>query len=207
MKRLLSRIMLTFMIGLFSLQCYAQSSPIDMLQNTSDQMLAELKTNKATLKSNPKKVFDIVNRILLPRIDMTTMSKSVVGRNAWNTASAQAQQTFIKEFTELLIRTYASAIASYSNQSVQFFQVRGGWQGQQQLQVNSQINQPNGPPIPMSYRLMLQGNQWKVVDISVDNVSIVQNYRAQFANDLNQGGLASLNTKLSQHNDQLAAQD
>jgi phospholipid transport system substrate-binding protein len=207
MKRLLFLTLISFMIGIFSLQCYAQSSPMDMLQNTSDHMLAELKVNKATLKSNPKKVFDIVDRILLPHIDMTTMSKSVVGRNLWNSASTQDQQIFIKEFTELLIRTYASAIASYTNQSVQFFPIRGGWQGQQQLQVNSQINQPNGPPIPMSYRLILQGSQWKVIDISVDNVSIVQNYRAQFANDLNQGGLAKLNTKLSQHNDQLAAQD
>jgi len=203
-KRYFHLIFLSLIMAFFSTQSFAQPSPLVMLQNTSNTMISELNANKATLRSNPNKVFDIVNRILLPQMDMATMSRAVVGRNAWSSASAQDQQTFISEFTELLIRTYASAIAAYTNQTVQFFPIRGGYSGQSQIQVNSQIVQPNGPPIPLSYRLQLQGGQWKVVDISVDNVSIVQNYRAQFANDLNQGGLSDLNNKLKAHNAQLA---
>src|SRR5262249_41028517 len=110
------------------------------------------------------------------------------------------RQAFIAQFTELLIRTYAAALASYTNQSVQFFPIRGGFANQNQVQVQSQIIQPGGPPIPMSYQLLLEGDQWKVIDFSVDNVSIVQNFRAQFASDLNQGGLSYLNKKLTQHN-------
>jgi phospholipid transport system substrate-binding protein len=183
----------------------ATPSPMDMLQSTSSQMIAELNADKATLKSNPNQVFDIVHRILLPHADMSYMAKSVVGRAAWNSASSSDQQAFIQQFTELLIRTYASALASYTNQTVEFSPIRGGWEGQNQIQVQSRILQPGGPDVPMTYRLLLENQSWKLVDFSVDNVSLVENFRAQFANDLNQGGLANLTAKLKQHNANLAA--
>ncbi len=193
-------------LSLFSFSAFAVSSPLDMLKPTSDRMLSELKANKITLKSNPKKVFDIVHRVLLPHVDMNSMAKSVVGRAEWNNATAQEQQAFTAQFTKLLIHTYAAALASYSNQSVEFFPVRGGYTNQNQVQVQSQIVQPGGPPIPVSYQLLLEGSQWKIIDFSVDNVSIVQNFRAQFAGDLNQGGLSHLTQKLAQHNAALAKQ-
>lgn len=209
MKLLLNSIIFTIclsLLSLFSFSAFAVSSPLDMLKPTSDQMLSELSVNKTTLKSNPHKVFDIVHRILLPHVDMNTMAKSVVGRSEWNNASAQEQRDFTAQFTELLIRTYAAALASYSNQSVEFFPIRGGFANQNQVQVQSQIRQPGGPPIPMSYQLILEGSQWKVIDFSVDNVSIVQNFRAQFSSDLSQGGLSHLTQKLTQHNSELSKQ-
>jgi phospholipid transport system substrate-binding protein len=193
------------LIGFANLCFAAASSPIDTLQTTSDQMISELNANKTTMKSNPKKVFDIVHRILLPHVDMNTMSKSVIGRNDWNSATVSEQQQFKDQFTDLLIRTYATALASYTNQKVEFFPSRESYAGQTQIQVQSQIVQPGGPPIPVTYQLLLEGSQWKVIDFSVDNVSIVQNYRAQFANDLSQGGLKYLVNKLSQHNDKFTA--
>jgi len=194
-----------FLLSFFCISAVAATpSPMAMLQTTSDQMIAKLNAEKTTMKNNPQKVFAIVHEILLPNVDRAYMSKSVVGRTAWASASPADQNAFVDQFTELLIRTYASALASYSNQTVQFFPIRGGYEGQTQVTVQSQILQPGGPPIPMTYRLMLEGNQWKVVDFSVDNVSIVENYRAQFASDLNQGNLSTLTKKLTGHNQALA---
>lgn len=194
-----------FLIAFYSVAPIAlgASSPVEMLKSTSDQMITELNANKATMKSHPAEVINIVNRILLPQVDMNMMSKSVIGRTAWLEASPSDQAQFKQQFTDLLIRTYASALASYTNQKVEFFPPRESYVGQTQFQVQSQIVQPGGPPIPVSYRLMLESGQWKVVDFSVDNVSIVENYRAQFANDLTQGGLKYLVTRLSQHNARL----
>lgn len=209
MKLFITRIVFILslsVLSLFSLSAFAVSSPLEMLKPTSDQMLSELSVNKTTLKSNPQKVFDIVHRILLPHVDMNIMARSVVGRAEWNNANAQDQRAFTAQFTELLIRTYAAALASYTNQSVEFFPIRGGYANQNQVRVQSQIVQPGGPPIPVSYQLLLEGNQWKIIDFSVDNVSIVQNFRAQFASDLNQGGLSHLIQKLTQHNTELSKQ-
>lgn len=200
----LKRSFLTVTLLLFSFSAFAVSSPIDMLKPTSDKMLAELKVRQSTLKSDPKKVFDIVHRILLPHVDMNAMARSVVSRSDWENASTNEQKAFIDQFTELLIRTYAAALASYTNQTVEFFPIRGGYDNQDQIEIKSQIVQPGGPPIPVNYRLSLEGNEWKVIDFSVDNVSIVENFRAQFSSDLSQGNLAQLTQKLAQHNADLA---
>ncbi len=184
---------------------FAASSPIDVVQTTSDQMLSQLSQHKATLKTDPNVVYNIVNRVLLPHADLTTMSKLVVGRNAWLGANPADRQAFIQQFTMTLMRTYASALASYSNQTVKVYPIRGGFANQSQVQVNTAVTQPDGPPIPVSYRLANEGGVWKLIDFSVDGVSIVENYRAQFASDLNSGSLAMLTQKLSQHNAQVSS--
>ncbi len=191
---------LSFVTLLFARLAFAADSPITMLQTTSDQMISELNAKQATLKTDPKVVYSIVHRILLPHVDMNMMSRSVAGRIAWTAATPAEQKAFTAQFTDTLIHTYASALASYTNQTVKFFPIRGGWQNQSQVEVESEIDQQGAPAVPMSYRLILQSGQWKVVDFSVDNVSIIENYRAQFANDLNQGTLAQLTDKLAQHN-------
>ncbi|MDX2164391.1 MAG: ABC transporter substrate-binding protein [Gammaproteobacteria bacterium] len=207
MKRRFLSLML-FVCALFSVNAFAATpNPMDMLQSTSDQMIAELKVHQSTLKSDPDRVFNIVDRILLPHFDMEYMSRSVIGRSAWMSASAQDKKAFTPAFTELLTRTYASALASYTNQTVKFFPIRGGYEGQRQVTIHSEVIQPSGPSVPMSYILLLEGNQWKVIDFSVDNVSVVNNFRAQFSSDLDQGGLANLTKKLQEHNSKLSRQD
>ena len=206
----LSFLILAF-ISLFSVSYTAMaapvSSPIALLQTTSDQMISALNAHKSTLKSDPSRVFTIVDRILLPHIDMDYMSKSVVGRSAWMSADPQTRTLFTKQFTELLTRTYASALAAYTNQTVTFYPIRGGYENLSQVTVSSEIIQPTGPAVPMTYILLRENNQWKVIDFSVDNVSIVNNFKAQFASDLDQGSLATLTQKLKTHNQALAQQE
>ena len=200
---MLKRLLLTLGLGLailIPLAALAVSSPLDMLQTTSQQMISELKTNQSTIKSDPKRVYSIVNKVLIPHVDREEMARAVVGRVAWNAATPADQQEFIKQFTHMLVNTYAAALASYTDQKVVFSPIRGGWENQQQLEVQSQIIQSGGPAIPVSYHLALENQQWMVTDFSVDNVSIISNFRAQFASDLQQMGLKGLNTKLAAHN-------
>lgn len=207
MKRQAIPFVFLVFFSIFSMAAHAAPSPMDMLQTTSNQMLSELKVHQSTLKSDPNRVFNIVDRILLPHVDMEYMSRSVVGRAGWMAASAQDKKAFTQQFTELLTRTYASALASYSNQTVKFYPIRGGIDGQTQVTVHSEIIQPNGPAVPLTYNLMLEGNQWKVIDFSVDNVSILNNFRAQFSSDLDSGGLANLTKQLKEHNQKLSRAD
>jgi len=176
------------------------TDPVGMLQSISNRMIAALKANKATMKNNPKVVVGIVNRIMLPHVDVVSMSRSVLGRTAWMQATSAQRAQFIKEFKTLVIRTYASALASYSNETVQFAPLRGGVAGRTRVQVDSKIIQPGGPPIPVSYRMVQSGNKWKVYDVIIEGVSLVQSYRSQFANVLSQKGLPGLLKQLSAHN-------
>lgn len=173
-------------------------APVAMLKSTSDQMLSALRSNKATMKNNPDTIYRLVNSILLPHVDLESMGRSVIGRTYWYQATPAQREEFKKLFTRQVTQTYATALESYENETVKFFPIRAYNPGAQRVQVQSQIVRSNGQTIPVSYRLINQGGSWKVYDFSVEGVSIVSSYAAQFANDLQQGGLANLLTKMRQ---------
>lgn len=179
----------------FSTCLYAASSPVAMLQSASDQMLHEL---SQVQDRNDRALYSLVRRILLPHIDLNRMSEMVVGQYWAGATSAQRSQ-FEREFTQFVTRTYSGALASYSNQKVRFFPIRGGVSGNR-VQVNSAIDQANGDSVSVSYRLDLMGGTWKVYDFSVEGVSIVENYHSQFADVLRTNGLSGLIEQLHAQN-------
>ena len=190
-------------IGLFACTAvWAISSPLDLLQTTSNQLIATLQQNQATLKTKPQLVYGIVNQVLLPHVDLASMSRMALGRDAWMQASPAQRQAFTQQFTILLIRTYSSALAQYTDEKVNFLPLRGDFNTETRVQVNSRIIRDSGPPINVSYRLMRMGEQWKLYDFSVDGISLVQSFRSQFAQELQQAGIDGLINKLAQHNAQ-----
>ncbi|EDP46370.1 MlaC/ttg2D family ABC transporter substrate-binding protein [Rickettsiella grylli] len=181
---------------------WAISSPVDLLQNTSNQLISSLQRNRATLKTKPQVVYGIVNQILLPHVDIMSMSSRALGREAWFQATPYQRQVFAQQFVTLLIRTYSSALAQYTNEKVNFFPIRGDYNNQSRVQVNSAIVRESGPPINLSYRLMREGGQWMLYDFSVDGISIIESFRSQFVGELQQSGIEGLINKLTQHNSQ-----
>jgi len=169
--------------------------PVVMLEGVTNQLLKGLKQQKNT---SDKALNQLVNRVLMPHIDLDTTSKIILG-NYWNKASATECDEFKKQFTLFIVRTYANALSSYSNQTVRYFPIRVGVTGSQ-TQVDSEIDQPNGQSVKVSYRLKLVGGSWQVYDFSVENVSIVENYRSQFADTLRTKGLSGLNASLKSQN-------
>jgi len=195
------RIYLGSFIGL--LLCtvvWAISSPLDLLQNTSNQLISALQQNQATLKTKPEIVYSIVKKILLPHVDLVNMSSKALGRETWLKATPQQRQAFTQQFSTLLVRTYASALARYTDEKVNFLPLRGNCDGQMRVQVDSNILRDSGPTINVSYRLMRINNQWKLYDFSVDGVSLIQSFRSQFSEELQQKGLDGLINELTQHN-------
>lgn len=173
----------------------AQSSPVTMLEQVTDQMLSSL---KQTQNRNSQALYGLVRNILLPHVDTELMSQQVVGR-AWAQATPQQRSEFEKQFTYFVTRTYSTALSSYSNERVRYFPLRGGATGSK-VQVNSSIDQANGQNISVSYRLVQTDGQWKIYDFSVEGVSLVDNYRAQFADILRSEGLEGLNKRLAARN-------
>jgi len=178
----------------------ADSDPVAMLKRVADAMLSSLQAHKATLKKNPTVVYDMARQIIVPHADLSEMSKRVLPPQTWNNATAAQKSAFQREFTTTLIRTYASALASYENQTVEFFPVRGGYAGLSTVEVSSQINRPDGPPVAVSYSLLKVGSNWKLFDMTVEGVSMLESFRSQFADQLNRGDMASLLKVLQQHN-------
>lgn len=175
----------------------AQTSPVPMLQATSDQILATLNQNKAKLHQDRTIVFRAVEQYMVPRVDVDGMSRSVLGRQAWTKATASERAEFKQVFTQLVIRTYATPLAEYTNETVQFLPVRGSLDGQF-TRVNSLIIRPNGRNIPLSYSLVSNGGQWKIYDLSVEGVSLLQSFRSQFAEVLQNSTMKILINEMRQ---------
>ena len=198
LKRFIIVIMSCFILS----TAFAQTpDPMIMLKQTTDQLLATLKANQAKLKGNPTFIYNIVNQLLLLHVNVQVMSMSVLGRTAWNQATPAQRTAFTKAFTTTVVKTYSSALNAFTNETIKFFPIRGGYQGKQVLQVNSQVIRPDGPPVPISYSLVLQGSIWQVYDLSVEGISLLQSFRSQFSSQLAQGQtIAQVITDLQQHN-------
>lgn len=201
-KNSISKLLLLTLGIMLSCQVLAAQSPDVLLKNISDRMLARLDRQKATLKSNAGVVYNLVEEILLPHVDKTGMARSVVGRSAWFNASPATRTRFTNEFTTLVVRTYSTALATYTNETIEFHPVRGGYAGKSRVQVSSLIVRNGAPNVPVDYRLILKGDRWYIYDMSVEGVSLLQSFRSQFAGELSRNNLASLVDSLAKHNRQ-----
>ena len=177
------------------------SSPVDMLESIANQMIDGLRANKASLKTNPTFVYSLARKLVVPHADLAEMSKRVLPPSIWNNATSSQQSQFESEFTTLLIRTYASALAEYTNETVKFYPVRGGYQGKTNVSVSSQILRSDGPDVSVSYRLILKGSEWKLYDMTVEGISLISSFRSQFADQVSQGNnMDDIIKHLKQHN-------
>lgn len=198
--RSLSKFMMACGLLLMLGAAHAQvSSPVTVLNNAATQMMDSLAANKNKLK-NDNVIFNIVNRVLLPYIDLDRMSMAVVGRQYWANATAAQKSDFIKQFTHLVTSTYADALASYNDDKVQFYPLRSDYQNARTLTIRSVIIRKNGQRIAVNYNVVRTDDSWKVYDFSIENVSIVQSYRSQFADVLARQGMPGLLQQLKAHN-------
>ena len=181
-------------ISLFAMlanQGLAASSPVPMLEQTAQKIISTLKDHQSSLRNDPKIVHQAIQTYLLPHIDVEGMSRSVLGRQAWMKATASEKIEFERAFTQLVIRTYAAPLAEYSGETVVFTPVRGNLEGRF-VRVNSVIQRLNGQRIPLSYNLVSKAGGWKVYDLNVEGVSLLQSFRTQFSNILQQGTMHDL---------------
>ena len=115
-----------------------------MLKQTSDDVIAELKAKNVNVKKDRSMVHEIVDRILLPHVDIRGMARSALGRTVWKKASAAQRNKFSNEFITLMIRTYSGALVAYSDERIKFLPIRGGYDGKRRVKVNSRTMV--GPP-------------------------------------------------------------
>jgi phospholipid transport system substrate-binding protein len=193
-------ILLFFSLVSFLGLAHAETRPESILDTATKSMLSTLKSNKQDLRRNPSKLYTVVDSILVPHVDTEYMAKWVVGRQHWSAATPGQRQQFIVEFKKMVVRSYASSLLAYSNQVVTYYPIKGDIQGKNKVQVSSIIRQPNGEKINVAYRLLRAGDSWKVYDIIIEGVSLLQGFQSQFADDLRAAGLEQLINKLHTHN-------
>ncbi|MFI4918157.1 MAG: phospholipid-binding protein MlaC [Legionellales bacterium] len=197
MRARIFKLFLLVVCATLSQTMVAQTSPVPMLEQAANSIIATLKDNKASLKSNPDIIYKAVEKNLLPHVDVVGMSRSVLGRQAWTKANPAEKVAFSQAFTRLVVRTYSNPLANYSDETVQFLPVRGSLSSRF-IRVNSVVVRSEGQNIPLSYSLISQAGQWKIYDMSVEGVSLLQSFRSQFAQQLQNSSIADVIKKMQQ---------
>ncbi len=175
----------------------APEDPIIMLREVSINVLQALQQHK-----NPKDlkgIYALVDRYILPYVDFNEMSEWVAGRTAWRKASEQTRKEFISVFQVLVVRTYATALNSYTDEKVEFSKQPLDL-NKTRIQVSSTIVRHGKENIKLDYRLVKKENKWYVYDIIIEGVSILQGFQAQFSDEIRQQGLQKVITQIEKHN-------
>jgi len=201
MKKLCSLIICSLFFLVVSGKLFSQQQPEIMLKDITAELITELKNKNTEIRQHPNHINSIIERLLAPHVDWHTMSQWVVGRQAWDQASESQRNQFVKEFKDLLVRTYASTFRAYNDQKIVYMPVRGGIDGKDRVQISSEILQSGREPIRVSYRLIRKGDTWLVYDIVIEGVSLLKGFQEQFSAVLQQEGLGGLTKKLCRHNE------
>ncbi len=194
-------------LGLMMFACsvLAQATvPADVfVKSVADDVLAIVKKDKAIQSGDQEKIFALAEEKIVPNFNFDHVCKLVLGKN-FSKATKDQQDAFEREFRSLLIRTYASALSKYRNQTIEYKPLRDS-ADDKDVVVKTQILQPGGQPLAVDYSLEQVGDVWKVYDITIEGVSLVTNYRGQFSNEVRQGGMDGLIQKLADKNKSNAA--
>lgn len=184
-------LLLALVSGLNMPVALANDTPPDVLARTSsEEVIAILKKDKELRSGNQAKVYQLVEAKILPNFDFNRMTQLALGKN-WPRATAKQKQELVTEFRNLLVRTYSSSLTEFTDQTVEFKPLTLK-PDDTDVTVRSEIRQPGGQPIPVNYSMYKTGFGWKVYDVTIDNVSLVTNYRASFANTIRQQGIDGL---------------
>ena len=170
--------------------------PKQIVQGTAEKVLAEVNLRRAELEANTASIYPLVEKMILPHFDFEAMTRFAMGR-FWRHASSQQQRRLIAEFQELLVRTYATALLSYSGEDIEYLPINFLNEGREAL-VPTKIAYAGGPPIPINYRLRIENenNTWLVFDVVIDGISLVTNYRSTFVRLIRVGGGNERNRKI-----------
>jgi phospholipid transport system substrate-binding protein len=159
----------------------AETAPdLAYFSGISNSIIQVLAQNQRNIKAHPEIIDHAIRQYLLPEVDVAGMARSVLGRNVWQKASNVSRTNFTKAFTDLVIRTYAKPLADYNGEIVKFTPARQQSTGRF-VRLNSLIIKPNGQEIPLIYSLVFKDGHWKIYDLSIEGVSLLQSFRNQFA--------------------------
>jgi phospholipid transport system substrate-binding protein len=203
MKRSLLFAVLAYFLS-STLPLYAQTmvAPDVLAKSVTNEVVAILRSDRDINAGNPGKLMNLIETKVLPHFNFVRMTRLAVGKN-WRRANPQQREALVGHFRVLLVRTYATAFTSYRDQTIAYRPLRMRPEDDDVV-VKSQIVQPGGPPVAVDYSMEKTSNGWKVYDVAIEGVSLVQNYRSTFNGEIQRGGIDGLIRALDSKNRQLA---
>jgi phospholipid transport system substrate-binding protein len=177
----------------------AKASPGDFVQTVADNVLKVVKSDQAVKSGDLSRINAIVNEYVLPYVNLEKTTRLAAGRY-WRQATPKQQQELVQAFKGTLIRTYRGAFTRVTPQSALTLLPFHGDPKAKDVVVRSSLSQGNGPSVGIDYRLENTNEGWKIYDLNVEGIWLIQNYRNQFAQQITQNGIDGLIAALNQNN-------
>jgi phospholipid transport system substrate-binding protein len=199
--RLLAAVLATgLMAGGLPLAHAADEAPDAMIKRLSDEVLATIRSDKSLQSGDISRVMALVDSKIMPNVNFQRMTAAAVGP-AWRQATPEQQKRLQEEFKTLLVRTYSGALSQIAEESVSIKPLRAS-PSDTEVVVRSEIR-GRGDPIQLEYRLEKtpgQGLGWKIFNLNVLGVWLVETYRSQFSQEINAKGVDGLIATLTERN-------
>jgi phospholipid transport system substrate-binding protein len=192
--------MLAALLSLVSVAIRAEEGllpPQQVIQHTSETLQKSLQ--KPEYKKDFVKASHLVEEIIDPHVDFDRVSMLILGKY-WKTASPDQKQKFKREFRTLLVRTYTTAFTEYANWTIRYLPLKLAATDNKTV-VRTEILQAGAQPVAVNYRMINDKGNWKVIDVLIEGISLIQNYRTSFTNEVARtGSLDQLIGELQQRN-------
>lgn len=175
----------------------ADETPDALIKRVSTDVLESIKNDKAVQAGDITRVVTLVDTKVMPNVNFTRMTASAVGRN-WRQATPEQQKRLQDEFKVLLVRTYSGALSQVKEQSINVKPLRAA-PADTEVVVRTEVV-GRGDPVQLDYRMEKTAGGWKIYDLNVLGVWLVETYRTQFAQEISTKGVDGLIATLAQRN-------
>lgn len=162
-------------------------TPEEVVRETTDEVLARLDNERYELEAHPDRLQQLVRELIIPHFDFDTMSRLALGRY-WKYLDDDQKTCFTTTFHNILVKRYAYILLSYDQQKITYQPVQD-LNRQGYKTVSQEITLKNGNVIPVEYPMRPLEDGWKVIDLVIDNISLVRSHRNAFQEEISNKGL------------------
>lgn len=190
----MTKFFLVLTFGLMSSVAFAES-PNDVVQGAADELAAGLDGRKEELAENRDALYELIDKILLPRFDRRYAAQLVLGRH-WRDASDTERDEFIDAFYKSLVRKYGDGILNYDQDKMEILPFRGD-ETKPRTTVKTLVRLEDGTKVPVNYAVVKRDNGWKMFDVTIEGISYVRNFRTELNAEIQAKGLRAVIDRLN----------
>jgi phospholipid transport system substrate-binding protein len=192
------RIVFFALAAAFAPHALAQEAPDALVKRVTQEVVTIIKSDPKVQAGDQARIREVIESKLLPNFDFQRMTALAMGRN-WRTATPEQQKALVEQFRTLLVRTYSGALNQYRDQTIDFKPLRAD-AAATDVVVKTEVVRAGQAPVQIDYGMEKKDGTWKAYDVIVGGVSLVTNYRDEFSQQVQAGGIDGLIKTLTTKN-------
>ncbi|WP_278956564.1 MlaC/ttg2D family ABC transporter substrate-binding protein [Aquipseudomonas alcaligenes] len=177
---------LLILLASLPLVATAATTAHDVVKSTTDELIGDLKANKAGYQQNPQSFYDTLERILGPVVDSAGISRSIMTVKYSRRASDEQLKRFEDNFKRSLMQFYGNALLEYDNQSIRVLPAKA--EGADRASVGMEVRDSKGTVYPVSYTMVQLDGKWKLRNVIINGINVGKLFRDQFADSMQRNG-------------------